>query len=147
MRVIRGDELKRVDVAYTLLFNENSNRVLMVLNKNNTWSLPGGAVEVEETLKEAAIREVKEETGYEVTVSNIIAVNEAFINENHVYFITFKGQVLKSPERIPTEENILKVEWVDLEQVDRLMPYYPEGLSQLIKESGARYTIQKKINI
>ncbi|GLB61811.1 MULTISPECIES: NUDIX hydrolase [Bacillaceae] len=135
--------MKRVDVAYTLLFDENTNKVLMVLNRNKTWSLPGGAVEVKETLKEAAIREVKEETGYDVTVSDIIAVNEAFINENHVYFITFQGQVLKSPEEIPTEENILKVEWVDLEEADRLMPYHPEGVSKLIRTSGARYILQK----
>ncbi len=134
--------MKRVDVAYTLLFDEKTNKVLMVLNRNKTWSLPGGAVEVNETLKEAAIREVKEETGYDVTVGDIIAVNEAFINENHVYFITFKGQVLKSPEEIPTEKNILKVKWVDLEEADRLMPYLPEGLSNLIRKSGARYTIQ-----
>lgn len=134
--------LKRVDVAYTLLFDEQTNRVLMVLNRNNTWSLPGGAVEVKETLKEAAIREVKEETGYDVTVSDIIAVNEAFINDNHVYFITFKGQILKSPKEIPTEENILKVEWINLDEADSLMPYHPEGVSKLMKASGAGYTFQ-----
>ncbi|WP_062049619.1 NUDIX domain-containing protein [Bacillus sp. JCM 19034] len=105
--------------------------------------MPGGAVEAKETLKEAAIREVKEETGYDVTVSDIIAVNEAFMNSNHVYFITFQGQILKSPEVIPAEENILKVEWVDLEEVDRLIPYLPEGVSKLIRRSGARYTLQK----
>nr|WP_204953492.1 NUDIX hydrolase [Metabacillus crassostreae] len=135
--------MKRVDVAYTLLFDEKTNKILMVLNRNNTWSLPGGAVEVKETLKEAAIREVKEETGYDVTVNDIIAVNEAFINDNHVYFITFQGQVLKSPEEIPAENNILKVEWVDLDEAERLMPYHPEGISKLIKTSGASYTFQK----
>ncbi|OEH91164.1 phosphohydrolase [Bacillus solimangrovi] len=135
--------MKRVDVVYTLLFDEKTNKVLMVLNKNNTWSLPGGAVEELETLKEAAIREVKEETGYDVTVSDIISVNEAFINENHVYFITFHGQIVESPEEIPKEENILKVEWIDVAEVDLLMPYLPEGISTLIRSSGAKYTLQK----
>ncbi|MBK5446770.1 MULTISPECIES: NUDIX hydrolase [unclassified Peribacillus] len=136
--------MNRVDVVYTLLFNEDTNKILVVLNKkNNTWSLPGGAVEANETLKEAAIREVKEETGYDVQVNDIIALNEAFINEDHVYFIMFEGQVLKSPEQIPKEKNILRVEWVNLEEADRLMPYYPEGVSKLISNSRAGYTFQK----
>ncbi|MGM0924761.1 MAG: NUDIX hydrolase [Bacillota bacterium] len=134
--------MKRVDVVYALLFDDNTNKVLMVLNKNNTWSLPGGAVEAKETLKEATIREVKEETGYDITVNDIIALNEAFINDNHVYFITFRGRILKTPDEIPNEENILKVEWIVLEEADNLMPYHPEGVSNLIKNSGAKYTLQ-----
>jgi 8-oxo-dGTP diphosphatase len=134
--------LRRVDVVYALLFDEDTNQILMVLNKNGTWSLPGGAVEAGETLKEATIREVKEETGYDITVGEIVALNEAFIKENHVYFITFHGRITQRPEEIPLEENILKVEWVSVEEADRLMPYYPEGISELLKKPGAKYIIQ-----
>lgn len=59
--------MKRVDVTYVLLFDEQEKNVLMVKNKGDNFSyytLPGGAVEPEETLEEAAIREVKEETGF-----------------------------------------------------------------------------------
>jgi 8-oxo-dGTP diphosphatase len=41
--------LQRVDVVYALLFDKDTNRILVVLNKNGTWSLPGGAVEAGET--------------------------------------------------------------------------------------------------
>jgi mutator protein MutT len=41
-----------------------------------TWSLPGGAVEVGETLQEAIVREVAEEIGLEVTAEEIVAVLE-----------------------------------------------------------------------
>ncbi len=40
------------------------------------WSLPGGAVEVGETLEEAIVREVAEELGLEVTAEEVVAVLE-----------------------------------------------------------------------
>jgi len=136
-------DFNRIDVAYSLLLDKDKEKILVVLNGNNTWSLPGGGVEKGETLEQAAIRETKEETGYDIKVDGIVSLNEAFINNNHILFIVFKGQIIQEPNQIPLEENILKVEWVDLKTADKLMPYYPNGISTLISSPNAQYIVQE----
>ena len=62
--------MKRINAVYALLLNDEKNKVLMVCNKDNndSWTLPGGAVEDNETLEQAIIREVEEETGLTVKI-------------------------------------------------------------------------------
>jgi 8-oxo-dGTP diphosphatase len=36
------------------------------------WSMPGGGVEYEESLEEAVVREVREETGYDVATGSVL---------------------------------------------------------------------------
>jgi len=42
---------------------------------NGFWSIPGGAVEKGETAPEAAVRETKEETGYDVKVVRLLGID------------------------------------------------------------------------
>ncbi len=51
----------------------NDNRILMLKRMDNgKWTLPGGTMELNESLVDCAIREVKEETGLSISVTDVI---------------------------------------------------------------------------
>lgn len=49
--------------ATTLVFNDQRELLLNLRTDTNTWGIPGGSMELYETIEETAIRELKEETG------------------------------------------------------------------------------------
>lgn len=64
----------RAEIA--ALFIEHDNRVLMLhrqecKSQGNLWGIPGGKIDKGETPSQAAIREVKEETGYDFSNQTI----------------------------------------------------------------------------
>ena len=51
-------------------------KILLVHENNGTWSLPGGWCDVNVSVAENAVKEVKEEAGLDVAVDRIIAVQD-----------------------------------------------------------------------
>lgn len=60
--------------ATTLVFNNKNELLLNLRSDTNTWGIPGGSKELNETLEECAVRELKEETNINVNDLELITV-------------------------------------------------------------------------
>lgn len=64
------------------IINEKGEVLLQKRSKTeNIWGLPGGAVEIGESIEEAAIREIKEETGFDIQIDYLIGVYSKYFTE------------------------------------------------------------------
>ena len=61
-------------VAVGGIVEDGNGNILLVKTRNGGWVFPGGQVEVGENLPDALMREIKEESGIDVTVSKLIGV-------------------------------------------------------------------------
>ena len=60
--------------ATTLIFNDKKEILLNLRTDTNTWGIPGGSMELYETIEETAVRELKEETGIQAEELELVAV-------------------------------------------------------------------------
>ncbi|KGP70867.1 NUDIX domain-containing protein [Pontibacillus yanchengensis] len=85
-----------VRAAIAVVVMDDDNRVVLQKRKDvGLWGLPSGHVEPGETISEAAVREVKEETNLDINIMKLIGVysepsNQSFTypDGNVVHFIT-----------------------------------------------------------
>lgn len=69
--------------AASAVVMDDAGRVLLQRRRDNgLWALPGGAMDVGESVAETVVREVREETGYEVEPRYVVGV---YSDPKHVF--------------------------------------------------------------
>jgi len=76
--------------ANAVVLNDAGQILLIKRTDNSNWSLPGGAMDLGETIGHAAIREVQEETGIDCELTGLVGI---YTNPNHVLEYTSDGEV------------------------------------------------------
>ncbi|MDQ8735813.1 NUDIX hydrolase [Paenibacillus sp. LHD-38] len=111
-------------------------QLLMVQGKDLIeWAIPSGGLEKYETLEECCVREVKEETGYDVeVVKEIFVKNKQTASGIKVKTHYFEVKLIGGQQRIDDPDGIIhNVGWKSLDDVMECKHAYPEDQDFLIK--------------
>ncbi len=94
------------------------------------WSVPGGRVEAGETLAEAVVRELAEETGVEGVCGALLDWVERMGSDHHFVIFDFAVEVLDPPEIPQAGDDAAEAAWVPLGEVADLA--LVDGLAELL---------------
>ncbi|WP_433525575.1 NUDIX domain-containing protein [Nocardia pseudovaccinii] len=115
-----------VPAASVVVVNDTGQILLQRRVDNEMWALPGGKMELGESLAGCGIRETKEETGIDIEITGIVGT---YTNPDHVFAydngevrqefsICLLGRPLSGTIRVSDEST--EVAWFDTGEIDTL---------------------------
>jgi mutator protein MutT len=99
-------------------------RVLLLRNERDEWELPGGKIELGETPEECLAREIEEETGWPVRVTEILDSWIYHITQvdRHVFIVTYGCHVDSLAPDVVSSEHKEAGLFTEVEVPDLPMP-------------------------
>jgi ADP-ribose pyrophosphatase YjhB (NUDIX family) len=83
-------EANSIVPSVNVIVTDDQGRILLIRRTDNdNWAVPGGAVDLGESLTQAAIRETKEESGIDCEITGISGI---YTDPRHVILYTSNGE-------------------------------------------------------
>ncbi|KAJ5952128.1 mRNA decapping protein 2 Box A [Penicillium vulpinum] len=133
------DYKTRVPVRGAIMLNQEMDEVVLVKGwkKGANWSFPRGKINKGEKDLDCAIREVYEETGFDVRSANLVKDEddvkyiEITMREQHMRLYVFRGLPRDAYFEPRTRKEISKIEWYKLSELPTLKKskQHDEGLA------------------
>jgi ADP-ribose pyrophosphatase YjhB (NUDIX family) len=79
-----------VPAVNVVVVNDAGELLMIRRTDNNNWAVPGGAVDLGESVAQAAVRETLEESGIECAITGIVGI---YSDPRHVILYTSDGEV------------------------------------------------------
>ena len=119
-----NDKFEYENSCGAIVFNENTEKILLVKMHNGNWGFPKGHIENNETKEETAIREVREETNVNIKIIPNFEREIKYIpNEKTIKKVTiFAGITQEEDVKIDTFE-IEAFQWCTYEEALKLVTY------------------------
>jgi 8-oxo-dGTP pyrophosphatase MutT (NUDIX family) len=108
-------------IVYRIHSNQPEFLIITARKNRAHWVLPKGHIEVGETLKEAALREVKEETGVMAEIVSAIGKSQYKIDDEKITAMFF---LMKEKTALPTSESEgRQIKWLPLPEALSLLSF------------------------
>ena len=138
-------ETEKINFHYCVRAIIEQDKKFLVIRVNNAdyYHLSGGHVEIGETSEQALLREIKEETGFEVIVNNLVLIHEQFYNKKNSANHSLIFYYLVKPVKKITTNNFVRIEqdknktsknelcWLTIEELKKI-DLRPELMKDLI---------------
>lgn len=137
-----NDKFEYENSCGAIVFNENTEKILLVKMHNGNWGFPKGHIENNETKEETAIREVHEETNVNIKIIPNFEREIKYIpNEKTIKKVTiFAGITQDEDVKIDTFE-IEAFQWCTYEEALKLVTY---KLQKDILEKARKVFVKSK---
>ena len=122
----------KADRAGVIIIKDDKLLVMYRKTTREYYCLPGGHLDAGETVEQAAIRELKEETTLKVELGSVFLELENQ-GRKETYFMAknFSGTPVLSGEEAERNRsnNVYKIEWIELNQIP-ILELYPTKLKE-----------------
>jgi 8-oxo-dGTP diphosphatase len=102
------------------------------------WSLPGGRVERGESLREAVVREVREETGIDVDVDGLIGIAERIVRDDdgdiEFHYVILDYIATSRSAAVKAGDDVSDARWVPVGEMADM--HLTAGLLEFLSDRG-----------